>query len=75
VTVVPGIDAAWTKTKPSGVAVAADHGGEWQLIAAATSYRSFHSLNDDRQPTAQFSEDFVSGAAFTIAARSVMLRS
>jgi len=74
VTVVLGIDAAWTKTKPSGVAVAADHGGGWQLIAAATSYRSFQSLNDDRQPTAQFSEDFVPDAAALLASASQLCR-
>jgi predicted RNase H-like nuclease len=39
---VIGIDAAWTARNPSGVAVAADNGGGWRLLAAAASYADFH---------------------------------
>jgi predicted RNase H-like nuclease len=44
--VVLGIDAAWTHTQPSGVAVAMDSGTGWRLIAVAPSYRHFHVFAD-----------------------------
>lgn len=39
---VIGIDAAWTTRNPSGVAVAADTGQGWRLLAAAPSFAAFH---------------------------------
>jgi len=47
---VLGIDAAWTLTQPSGVALAVERTNGWQLIAAAASYQRFHALADRRQP-------------------------
>ena len=41
---VLGIDAAWTLTQPSGVAVAAELHDGWHLIAAAASYQRFQAL-------------------------------
>ena len=42
---VLGIDAAWTTTQPSGVAVAIEaDGGGWRLGAVAPSYRHFEAL-------------------------------
>ena len=41
-----GIDAAWTVTEPSGVALVAKHPNGWQLIAAAPSYNRFIRLAD-----------------------------
>ncbi len=41
--VVLGIDAAWTSTQPSGVALAADGGSGWTLIAVEASYEHFHA--------------------------------
>jgi hypothetical protein len=41
---VLGIDAAWTNTQPSGVAVAMDTGEGWRLAAIAPSYSHFHAL-------------------------------
>jgi len=38
---VLGIDAAWTATHPSGVALAVECGGVWQLTAVASSYEDF----------------------------------
>ena len=41
-----GIDAAWTLTQPSGIALVAEHPTRWHLIAAATSYQRFFALAD-----------------------------
>ena len=41
---VLGIDAAWTNTQPSGVAVALDSGDGWRLGAVAPSYGHFQAL-------------------------------
>lgn len=38
---VLGIDAAWTFTNPSGVALAVEQDGEWRLVTAAASYAQF----------------------------------
>ncbi len=40
-TAVLGIDAAWTATQPSGVALVERQGTAWRLIAAASSYSNF----------------------------------
>jgi predicted RNase H-like nuclease len=36
-----GIDAAWTLTQPSGVALVADDGKRWHLVNVAASYDAF----------------------------------
>jgi hypothetical protein len=36
---VLGIDAAWTITQPSGVALAVERSNGWRMIAAAASYQ------------------------------------
>ncbi|KFD26149.1 DUF429 domain-containing protein [Sphingobium yanoikuyae] len=52
--VVLGIDAAWTTTQPSGVALAMDRGDGWRLVAAAPSYGHFCALAETGQlPTAR----------------------
>lgn len=43
-TVVLGIDAAWTTTEPSGVALVASDGAEWRCVAVAPSYDAFLRL-------------------------------
>ncbi|MEA2690798.1 MAG: hypothetical protein QOJ16_185 [Acidobacteriota bacterium] len=40
-TAILAIDAAWTKTEPSGVALVASSGDEWRCIAVAPSYAAF----------------------------------
>ena len=40
---VLGIDAAWTSTNPSGVALAVEQSDGWHLIAAEASYQRFHA--------------------------------
>ncbi len=40
-TTVLGIDAAWTATNPSGVALVSRQGHRWSCVALAPSYRSF----------------------------------
>lgn len=40
-TAVLGIDAAWTATQPSGVALIENSGSVWRLIAVAASYLNF----------------------------------
>src|SRR5260370_8856617 len=41
-----GIDAAWTLTQPSGVALVAKHSTGWRLTAAGPSYRDFYARTD-----------------------------
>lgn len=40
-TAVLGIDAAWTATQPSGVALVENSGSFWRLVAVAASYLNF----------------------------------
>ena len=42
--VVLGIDAAWTATKPSGVALVRSAGLRWRCLAVAPSYDTFVGL-------------------------------
>lgn len=46
--VVLGIDAAWTPGQPSGVAVVRTRGRRWQCVALAPSYASFLALAEGR---------------------------
>lgn len=39
--VVLGIDAAWTSTNPSGLALAVQEGGRWRLVTTAASYLDY----------------------------------
>jgi predicted RNase H-like nuclease len=41
-----GIDAAWTLTQPSGVALVAKHSTGWRLMAAEPSYQHFLARTD-----------------------------
>ncbi|ABS64445.1 conserved hypothetical protein [Parvibaculum lavamentivorans DS-1] len=43
---VMGIDAAWTLTQPSGVALVAGQHRQWRLVAVAASYQRFLALAD-----------------------------
>jgi predicted RNase H-like nuclease len=45
-TTILALDAAWTATEPSGVALVASHGTGWRSVAVAPSYDSFLSLAD-----------------------------
>ena len=45
---VVGIDAAWTATQPSGVALAIETPSGWRLKVAEPSYQCFQSLADDK---------------------------
>ena len=45
---VIGIDAAWTITQPSGVALAAESAGRWQIVCAEPSYEHFFALAEGR---------------------------
>ena len=49
-TTVLGIDAAWTATQPSGVALVQQQGARWRCIDAAPSYASFIERADGRLP-------------------------
>jgi hypothetical protein len=40
---VLGIDAAWTLSQPSGVALVAETPNAWRLVAADASYQRFHA--------------------------------
>jgi predicted RNase H-like nuclease len=43
-TVVLGIDAAWTLAQPSGIALVQSRGPKWECVAVAPSYASFMAL-------------------------------
>ena len=43
-TLILGIDAAWTATEPSGVALVSHASGQWRCLAVAPSYNSFVAL-------------------------------
>ena len=43
-----GIDAAWTKENPSGVALLVREHGSWRCAGVAPSYRSFIDLGDKK---------------------------
>jgi predicted RNase H-like nuclease len=45
---VLGIDAAWTLTQPSGVALAVESADGWHLIAITSSYQRFQALANTR---------------------------
>lgn len=47
-TTILGIDAAWTATEPSGVALVQQQGTRWRCIAAAPSYTSFMERAEGR---------------------------
>jgi predicted RNase H-like nuclease len=46
-TVVLGIDAAWTAARPSGIALVRSRGRRWECVALAPSYASFLALAED----------------------------
>src|SRR5665811_2572672 len=45
---VLGIDAAWTVTQPSGIALAVNRSDGWQLAAVEPSYSDFEGLADSQ---------------------------
>lgn len=47
-TLVLGIDAAWTEQRPSGVALLRRAEGKWRLVANAPSYESFIGLAEGK---------------------------
>ncbi len=56
-----GIDAAWTPTEPSGLALVAKRPTGWHLVAVATSYQCFlgqadHSLIAQERPLGSLPE-------------------
>ena len=60
-TTILGIDAAWTATQPSGVALVSDIGGDWCLIFAGPSYRHLIARSEDgmvstSRPSGSFAE-------------------
>ena len=46
---VIGIDAAWTRDRPSGVALCVERGGAWDCEAVAPSYADFFALGDRQE--------------------------
>jgi hypothetical protein len=61
---VLGIDAAWTVSKPSRVALAVERSGGWQVIAAASSYQCFYALVNQGLTEEQRPSGSLSGATF-----------
>ena len=47
-----GIDAAWTATEPSGVALAQESADGWRLLAVESSYARFRERAAGREPQA-----------------------
>jgi predicted RNase H-like nuclease len=56
-----GIDAAWTQTEPSGVALLVERERRWRCVAVAPSYSEFLAQSDGR-PTNWMAQSF-SGTA------------
>jgi hypothetical protein len=48
---VLGIDAAWTLTQPSGVALVAERRSGWRMVAAEPSYQRFQIRPKTDLPT------------------------
>jgi hypothetical protein len=44
---VLGIDAAWTSSRPSGVALVTETAWGWRLVAVECSYQRFHARADN----------------------------
>src|ERR1700694_4052494 len=70
--VVLGIDAAWTVTQPSGVALAAELSSGWRLLAAAASYQYFQTLADPRMTGDQRPTGSLPDAPILLATASVL---
>ena len=71
---VLGIDAAWTTTQPSGVALAVERSNGWRMIAAAASYQRFHAQADRRQPPEQRPSGSEPDAMALLLSASVLVR-
>jgi predicted RNase H-like nuclease len=71
---VLGIDAAWTLTQPSGVAVAAEFHDGWHLIAASTSFQRFHALADSSLPAEECSSGSLPDALALLDSASILCR-
>src|SRR2546430_2209104 len=69
---VLGIDAAWTLTQPSGVALAVERTNGWHLIAAVASYQRFQALADSRQPAEERPLGSLPDAPAVLASASVL---
>jgi len=48
--IILGIDAAWTGTEPSGVAIAIEAKGGWRLAAVEASYERFIARAEGKDP-------------------------
>jgi predicted RNase H-like nuclease len=55
---VLGIDAAWTSTQPSGVALVRETPKRWQLVAVAASYHAYHMQAGALEKSLENSEVF-----------------
>jgi predicted RNase H-like nuclease len=69
---VLGIDAAWTLTQPSGVALAIESREGWHLLAAASSYQRFFALADRCQLAEERPTGSPPNAAGLLAAASAL---
>lgn len=70
-TVVLGIDAAWTLSRPSGVALVVDHGAGWTLRAVAPSYDHFLAIAAGRGSAAPASGSAPDATAMLAAAERI----
>ena len=66
--VLAGIDAAWTCTKPTGVAAAVETEAGWRLAGVAASYEQFLTLADGLPPITERPRGTVPEAAALIEA-------
>jgi predicted RNase H-like nuclease len=69
---VLGIDAAWTLSKPSGVALVTKRCSGWHLIAAAASYQDFNALADRYLPREQRQSGAAPDASALLTSASVL---
>ena len=59
---VLGIDAAWTTSNPSGVALVIERASEWRLVKVASSYADFASHLDPSKSKGDFAADLLSAS-------------
>ncbi|WP_081687933.1 DUF429 domain-containing protein [Rhizobium mesoamericanum] len=67
-TTILGIDAAWTATQPSGVALVSSTPGNWRLIFAGSSYRHLLAHADEQLISTSRPSGSVAEAAALLAA-------
>jgi len=70
-TVILGIDAAWTATQPSGIALVSSEAGRWRVTFAGSSYGHMMDRAAGRIPSFRPSGSVAEAAAVLTAAEQI----